>query len=264
MSAVANPPPARRSLKTFWDFFASSSIVGLMAVFAFVLSVLQWVVPACQDWRAPYSVKGVTPDLVNIYCQGSEGIDTAPGWTPTCESNSNLSLMANPLSYINEAKGDKTVWLRREFVTVRFEDAGRQQYKPPFVLFWERVKSQQDWLPPAVIQLKAGETTSHSTLFYPSHFGCSEGVQWQDCLALNSYSWSAFSDDLINGRIKYVVLDFDPVFLGITLNHKSVECELIFDDTHKRKLEALRAHPGPAAYLSASCVEKSSAAPATH
>ena len=191
MSTTATSKTTRSWLRNSWGFFASSSIVGLMAVFAFVLSVLQWVVPSWQDWRAPYAVKGVTLDLVNLYCQGSEGIDTPPGWMPTCEANSNLSLMANPLSYINEAKGDKTVWLRREFAKVTFEDAGRRQYKEPFVLFWERVKSQQDWLPPAVIQLKSGETTSHSTLFYPSHFGCGEGVQWQDCLTLNSYSWSA-------------------------------------------------------------------------
>jgi hypothetical protein len=257
MTTTTTHGTTRGSLQKIWDFLGSSAVVGLMAVSAFVLSGLQWVLPAWQDWRAPYAVKGVTPDLVNIYCQGSEGIDTPPSWTPTCAANSNLSLMANPLSYINEAKGDKAVWLRREFVKVTFEDTGRQQYKQPFVLFWERVKSQQDWLPPAVIQLKSGETTSHSTLFYPSHFGCGEGVQWQDCLALNSYSWSAFSDDVINGRLKYVILDFDPVFMGITLKSKSVECELLFDDTHKQKLEALRAHPGSASYLSASCVERS-------
>lgn len=244
-------------MKTIGDFFASSAIVGFMAVCAFVLSILQWAIPAWEDWRAPYTVRGVTPDLVNLYCEGSEGIDTAPGWTPTCDVNSSLSIMANPLSYINEAKGDKTVWLRREFVKVTFEDAGRQQYKQPFALFWERVKSQQDWLPPAVIQLRSGDTTSHSTLFYPSHFGCSEGVQWQDRLALNSYPWSVFSDDVINGHIKYLVLDFNPVFLGIVFKPKTVECEIVFDDTHKRKLEALRTHPGSASYLSASCVERS-------
>jgi hypothetical protein len=260
MSTTTTSKATASTLKKVWDFFASSSIVGLMAVFAFVLSVLQWVLPAWQDWRATYAVKGVTPDLVNLYCEGSEGIDTPPGWVPTCRTNSNLTLMATPLSYINETKGNKTVWLRREFVKVTFEDAGRQQYKKPFVLFWERVKSQQDWLPPAVVQLKSGETTSHSTLFYPSHFGCDNGVQWQDCLPINSYSWPNFSDDVINGRIKYVVLDFDPEFIGITSGQfKPVDCELIFDDTHKRKLEALRDHPGPAAYLSASCVERSPA-----
>jgi hypothetical protein len=249
-TGAGTPTRGRR----FWAFIGSKGFVGSMAACALILSLAQWLAPLRWDWFGSYKPKGVTPDLVNFFCEGSEGLDTAPGWKPHCLEGGRLTLLASPLSYINESKGDRAVWLRREFVRITYEDAGRQPTKAQTVLFWNRVKSQRDWEPPSVVQLKAGgDTTSHSTLFYPSHLRCKDGVQWEDCEKLNTYAWAAFSDDVAKDRIKYAVLEFEPEFLPKEAVAKAFACEVIFEGGHKRELDEMRAHPDGPAIISAAC-----------
>jgi hypothetical protein len=257
MSVTPPPPPTAPTgfLRRLRDALDWS---GAVAALALILTLLQLAWPLYRNWVSGYSVRPVTPDLADFFCEGSEGEGVLGGSAP-CDATKPLSLMVTPLTYINEATAEKPVWLRREFVTVTFQDKGKNQFKSPIVLFWNRVKSQS-WGPPAVVALKPGEAVSHSTLFYKSSYGCMTGVQFNDCLGQNTYLWANFADDVAKGRIKFAVLNFTPDFIGpprgpdyLTPPNSIAPstCELTFEDAQKAKL----GDPNASHYISVRCNE---------
>jgi hypothetical protein len=244
----ATPPPPKRAPTGFWrglwNALDWTGFAAVVAALALLLSGGQLLWPLYRNAVSSYSVRAVTPDLVNFFCEGSEGEDIIGGSAP-CDASKPLSLIVTPLSYINEATAEKPVWLRREFVTVTFQDKLKNQFKGPIILFWYLVKSSQSWGPPAVVALKPGEAVSHSTLFYPSSYGCKTGVPFDDCLGQNTYLWANFAEDVSKGRIKYALLNFTPDFIGpqrvadFETPPNSIapsSCELTFDDAQKAKL----------------------------
>jgi hypothetical protein len=241
----ANPSP---STPGFWDRTGSaigwSGFGAITGGIALVLTLGQLAWPLIQNAISPYSVRGIPPDETNLFCMGSEGESVLGGSAP-CTASSPLTVMVKPLSYINEAHADKSVWLRHEFVTVTFLDEGKNLSKGPFILSWDLVKSSQSWEPPGLVSLKPGETISHSTLFYPSSYGCKPGVQLDICLNQNTYLWIQFAKDVLEDRIKFAVLNFAPDFIGPPHSAGFVTppnsiapstCELTFDKSHVSKL----------------------------
>ena len=252
----ANPPPLTPGL---WGRIGWAGLGSISGGIALVLTLIQLAWPLIQNAISPYSVKGIPPDEIDFFCRGSEGESVLGGSAP-CTASSSLTVMVKPLSYINEAHSDKPVWLRREFVTMTYLDAAKNPFKGPFILFWDLVKSSQNWEPPALVSLKPGETISHSTLFYPSSYGCKLGVQSDICLSQNTYLWSEFANDVSEDRVKFAVLNFAPDFIGPPRNAdfdtppNSIApstCELTFDKSHASKL----GDPAASRYVVVRCNE---------
>ena len=222
-----------------WSGFGS--ITGGIAL---VLTLGQLAWPFIQDLISPYAVKSIPPDEIDFFCEGSEGQPVLGGSAP-CTASSGVSLIAKPLTYINEAHADKPVWLRREFVTLTFLDERKNPFKGPIVFFWNLVKTSQSWEPPGVIAIKPGETISHSTLFYKSSYGCKPGVELDICLGQNTYLWTDFAKDVSEGRVKFAVLNFAPDLIGPARDAEFITppksiapstCELTFDKGQASKL----------------------------
>src|ERR1700683_1039842 len=109
-------PPTR--LGRLEALFASSALVGAVGVFGFILSLGLLLAPVVRTLFASYNVEIERPDLVNLYCEGSEGIDASDIWD--CYGPTNVTMVATPLFYKNESSNQKAVWLRREIVRVEF------------------------------------------------------------------------------------------------------------------------------------------------
>ena len=71
-----------------------------------------------------------------LLLRGSEGEDVIGG-ARRAMPKSAISDVATPVTYINEATAEKPVWLRREFVTVTFQDKQKNQFKRPILFFWD-------------------------------------------------------------------------------------------------------------------------------
>ncbi len=209
---MSNLPQARqrkRLKERICEFLSANAIVGAMAILAFVLSVAQLVWPFIRNHFSNYSVELESPDLVNLFCEGSEGIDAESNQRPICNGNNRVVLLATPLFYINTGGEDKTVWLRREIVDVKFLDKSERTIKE-IALAWERVSTSDKWHSPGVEQIEPNKAISHSTLFYPESFGCSKDVSSSICAAMNSYKWGDFADRVISRDITHAVLSFEP------------------------------------------------------
>ena len=241
----------------------------LIAVSGFVLSAGQLSWPFIRNHFSNYSVDLESPDLVNLFCEGSEGIDAESHQRPICNGNNRVVLLATPLFYINTGGEDKTVWLRREMVDVKFLDQSERTIKE-IALVWERVSSSDKWHSPGVEEIEPNKAVSHSTLFYPESFGCNKDVSTTICAANNSYKWSEFADRVISRDITHAILSFEPDMKPSSVK-LSKRCRWTFtssdiDDLKKwrdqydqvRKLNPQQAASGtmtspPYALLSANC-----------
>lgn len=199
-----------------------------MAILAFFLSLGQLVWPFARDRLSSYSVALESPDLVNLFCGGSEGIDVEASQRPICNGNNPVVFMATPLFYINTGEGDKTVWLRREIVDVIFLDRSERTVKE-IALAWERVSSSDKWHAPGVEEIEPNKAISHSTLFYPESFGCSKEISPSVCEDDNSYKWSEFANQVINRNITHADFTFKPDIIPYSLK-LSTKCRWIFTD----------------------------------
>lgn len=210
------------------NLLASKSLVGTVATLAFLLSFVQLVWPLARDRLSNYSITLDSPDLVNLFCEGSEGIDVEASQRPICNGNNPVVFMATPLFYNNTGWGDKTIWLRREIVDVIFLDGSERPVKE-IALAWERVASSDKWHAPGVEQIETNKAISHSTLFYPESFGCSKEVTPSVCQDKNSYKWSDFADQVINHNITHAEFTFKPNMIPHNLK-LATKCRWIFTD----------------------------------
>ena len=247
-----------------------------MALFAFVLSAGQAGVQVWQWWQsshAKYAMDIKTPDDVNLFCAGSEGVDTPEDRRPICDGSNSVVLMTTPLTYINETEGDKPVWLDREIARIRFENGAKKPVRE-IVVAWERVRSSASWELTTTQQIDPKKTISHATLFYPASFGCEKDEALTACAQANAYAWSEFANDVISGRVKSAVFIFEPDFKGPPSPFAPRACEVAFysgdvdrlqdwrdklakaqDQHSKQSLKGLISPPY--AYLSHRCVETS-------
>lgn len=194
-------------------FLASSALVGATAILALVISLGQLFWPVVSTWLSSYSVEFESPDLVNLFCAGSEGIDADVKQRPICNGDNSIVLLATPLYYVNKGGDDRTVWLRREVADVDFLDDSNNSVRK-ISLVWQRVSSGSTWQSPGVEQIEPNKAISHSTLFYPSNMECSDTSKTLPCSADNHYSWSDFSNQIINRKITQAIFSFRPVIVG--------------------------------------------------
>jgi hypothetical protein len=276
---MSSPPggtasPSRGS--HLWNSLGNAPVVGLMAILAFVLSLGQAGVQVWQWWQsyhAKYAMDIKSPDDVNLFCAGSEGVDTPEGKRPICDGSNSVVLMTSPLTYINEAEGDKPVWLNREIARIRFENDAKKPINE-IVLAWERIRSSASWEMTTTQQIDPKKTVSHTTLFYPASFGCEKDVSLTACSQANTYAWSDFATDVVSGRVKRAVFIFEPDFKGPSSPFPPRACEVTFDSSDVDRLQGWRVnlaktqneYPGqslkgivspPYAYLSHRCVQTS-------
>jgi hypothetical protein len=185
-----------------------------------------------------YSVDLESPDLVNIFCEGSEGIDADANQRPICNGNNRVVLLATPMFYINKGDATKTVWLRREVVDVKFIDQSDRTVKE-IALAWERISSGEQWRAPGVEQIESEKAISHSTLFYPESFGCDKAVASSVCQANNSFKWKDFADRVIGREITHAIFTFEPAIrpMSVQLSRK---CQWIFTDDDIKDLKTWR------------------------
>jgi hypothetical protein len=216
-------PPGRIA-----TFLSSNAIVGATAILAFVLSLGQLIWPIIRDKISSYSVDLESPDLVNLFCEGSEGIDVEANQRPICNGNNRVVFLATPLFYRNTGWGDKTVWLRREIVDITFLDRSERPVKE-IALAWERVSSSDKWHSPGVEQIEPEKAISHSTLFYPESFGCVKDISSSICQAQNSYKWSEFAEQVISHNITHAVFTFKPDMIPSNLK-VTAKCRWTFRD----------------------------------
>jgi hypothetical protein len=214
LTPPAAPPPTRSERVA--AFLGSSAIVGATAVLALILSLGQLAWPLVSGLWSKYSVEFESPDLINVFCAGSEGIDAA-GPPVQCDGTASVVLLATPLFYKNEGGTDKRVWLRRELVEVSFVDPAEREIRK-IVLAWERTAEAENFHSPNVLQIDPDHGVSHSTLFYPESYGCADTVRPRDCLSANSYRFRDFADQIISRNITHAILTFKPLVEGPTIS----------------------------------------------
>ena len=224
MTQSTSPAPQK-----WWQTFLGSSwIIGVTGVAALALSLWQILWPIYLNKTSSYSVDIDSPDLVNLFCSGSEGIDQSSDKRPLCDGNNSLVLLATPLFYINTGGPNKIVWLRREIVDLDFLNQAERTVKK-LTLAWERVSSTEAWHAPGVDQIEPEKAISHSTLFYPESFGCGKDVSSSDCQADNTYKWSDFADKVLNHEITHISFTFEPAIRGPSKQIAPVKCRWTFD-----------------------------------